>query len=250
MEREIRKASSINPIMETAQQKFEMACKSAEGLTTLNNFGAAFQAVSVVSLLREALTDEVMNSVFMPLMNTKIGFLTDRDPKRPSKSGGPIMPYSTDVVRDCIIDAVTNGLLPTANQFNIIAGRMYPTKEGYTSLLKKLGCKYFIEKGFDKSQDTRFAEIQCKISYEYQGAKNSFNYTATIKKDAYSSPDQISGKAERRAKKVLFEYLTGCDLGDADQDSGKIDEQETVIVESSINNKQAQQDLFANKSIL
>lgn len=222
-----------NAVIANAQQKFEIACQTAQGLTTLNNFTAAFQAVTVVNLLREALSDEVMNQVFMPLQNTKVGFLTDHDPKKKNKNGMPAIPYGVDVVRDAIIDAVTNGLLPSGNQFNIIAGRMYPTKEGYTALLKKIGCKYFIEKGFDKSQDSRFAEINCKISYEYQGKKNSFNYVAVVKKDDFSSPDQISGKAERRAKKVLYEYLTGCDLGDADENSGKVVEQSAEIISTT-----------------
>lgn len=201
-----------------AQQKFELACKSAEGLQIVNNFGAAFQAVTVVSLLREAMTDEVMDAVFMPLMNTKIGFLTDHTGKARGNRP-PLAPYSREIVRDAIIDAVTIGLLPTGNQFNIIAERMYPTKEGYTALLRRLGIKYFIDVSYDKSQTKGFAEIPCKISYEYNGEKNSFSIIATVKKDDYSSPDQLRGKAERRAKKALYEYITGCDFGDADEES-------------------------------
>ena len=82
---------------------------------------------------------------------------------------------------------------------------MYPTKEGYTSLLRKLGVKYFIEVSYDKSQTQGFAEIPCKISYQYNGEKNGFSIIATVKKDNYSSPDQLRGKAERRAKKALYE---------------------------------------------
>lgn len=201
-----------------AQKKFELACKSTEGLQIVNNFGAAFQAVTVVSLLREAMTDEVMDAVFMPLMNTKIGFLTDHTGKARGNRP-PLQPYSREIVRDCIIDAVTIGLLPTGNQFNIIAERMYPTKEGYTALLRRLGIKYYIDVSYDKSQTKGFAEIPCKISYEYNGEKNNFSIVATVKKDDYSSPDQLRGKAERRAKKALYEFITGCDFGDADEDS-------------------------------
>lgn len=204
-----------------AREQFELACKEAQGLQIINNFGAAFQAVNVVSLLRQALTDEVMDAVFMPLMNTKIGFLTDRN-GRPNSRGEVKPPYSKEIVRDAVIDAVAIGLLPTGNQFNIIAERMYPTKEGYTSLLRKLGVKYFIEVSYDKSQTQGFAEIPCKITYQYNGEKNGFSIIATVKKDNYSSPDQLRGKAERRAKKALYEYLTGCDFGDADEDSSRV----------------------------
>lgn len=184
----------------------------------VSNFGAAFQAVNVVSLLTQALPDEVMDAVFMPLMNKKIGFLTDRTGQSNKGIAKPL--YSRDVVRDCVIDAVTIGLLPTGNQFNIIAGRMYPTKEGYTALLRKLGVKYLSEVGYDKGNDQKIAEIPYKMPYSYNGEKSCLSGIALVKKDDYSSPDQLRGKAERRAKKALYEYITGCDFGEADEDSG------------------------------
>ena len=202
-----------------AKEKFELACKDASALQIVSNFGAAFTAVNVIALLREAMTDEVMDKVFMPLMNTKIGFLTDRNGACKKRLAPPLPLYTRDIVRDCIIDAVTIGLLPTGNQFNIIAARMYPTKEGYTSLLRKLGVKYFIDTSYDKGQTQNFAEIPCKINYEYNGEKNGFSIIATVKKDDYSSHDQLRGKAERKAKKALYEYITGCDFGDADEQS-------------------------------
>ncbi len=212
-------------VIDAARQKFELACKDASALQIVNNFGAAFTAVNVIALLREALTDEVMTKVFMPLMNTKVGFLTDRNGRPRSNGRAPLPLYDISVVRDAIIDGVSIGLLPTGNQFNIIAERMYPTKEGYTALLRKLGVKYFIDVSFDKGQTPGFAEIPCKINYEHNGEKNSFGVIATVKKDDYSSPDQLRGKAERRAKKALYEYITGCDFGDADENSGVVDAQ-------------------------
>ena len=204
-------------VIDVAREKFELACKDAQSLQLVNNFGTAFVAVKVVKMLREALTDKVMEDVFMPLMNTKIGFLTDRTGK-PDKKGYTKPLYSKEVVRDCIIDAVSMGLMPTGNQMNILAERMYPTKEGFTFLLKKLGCKYFISIGAPKMQD-QYADVDCKITYEYNGERNSFTVSANVKKDDYSSMDQIKGKAERRAKKVLYEYLTGIDFGEGDETS-------------------------------
>lgn len=203
-----------------ARDKFAVACKEAATLEIVGNFAAAFNAVGVITLLREALTDEVMDKVFMPLMNTKIGFRTDRDGK--SRGGKPALPlYDRGTVRECLIDAVIIGLLPTGNQFNIISGTMYPTKEGYTALLKKLGVKYIIDIGQDRSQVQGIAELPCKISYEYNGEKTGFTVVASVKRDQYSSNDQIRGKAERRAKKALYEYITGSDFGEADETSSR-----------------------------
>lgn len=203
-----------------AQEKFEVALRDASAIDIVNNFGAAFNAARVITLLREVLTEEVMTRVFMPLMNTKVGFRTDRDGK-PDKSGRIKPLYDVATVRDAIIDAAIIGLLPTGNQFNIISGTMYPTKEGYTVLLKKICAKYIIDVQQDQSKNPAFAEFPCKINYSFNGEKNSITVVATVRRDQYSSNDQLRGKAERRAKKALYEYLTGTDYGDADETSSR-----------------------------
>lgn len=232
-------------VLAKAKDEFALICKQAQNIQLMNNFAAAFEAVVTVKRLRDILTDEVMTAVFMPLMNTKIGFLTDRSGK-PSKNGQTYPVYSIAVVRDALIDAISFGLQPTGNQFNIIAERMYPTKEGYTMKLKQLGVKYITEIGIDKSTNANFAEIPCKISYEFQGEKNSFTIIATVKKDSYSSHDQLRGKAERKAKKQLFEYITGCDLGDADEESSTVNGIAIDITEAE---KNKTKDLFNNTKI-
>ena len=201
-----------------AQDKFEVALRNAATLDIVNNFGAAFGAAQVIMLLREALTPEVMNTIFMPLMNSKVGFRTDRDGK-PGKDGRTKPLYEVDVVREAIIDAALIGLRPTGNQFNIISSTMYPTKEGYTALLKKIGAKYIIDYSQPAMDPKGFATFLCKINYEYKGDKNAFSVSATVRTDQYSSYDQLRGKAERRTKKALYEYLTGTDYGEADESS-------------------------------
>lgn len=151
--------------IEEAKGKFEMACKEAMTLEIVGNVAAAFNAVGVVTLLREALTNDIMDAVFMPLMNTKIGFMTDHTGK-PNSKGQTLPLYSRDVVRDCIIDAVIIGLLPTGNQFNILAERMYPTKEGYTALLKNwaLGILLRLGKTRAKAHNTRNLPVRLTTS--------------------------------------------------------------------------------------
>lgn len=204
-----------------AQDKFEVALRNASAIDIVNNFGAAFNAAQIIMLLREALTDEVLNTIFMPLMNSKVGFRTDRDGKIDRKTGKAKPLYDQNTVREAIIDAALIGLRPTGNQFNIISGTMYPTKEGYTSLLKKIGAKYIIDYSQPTIAPQGFATFVCKINYEFKGDKNAFNVTATVRTDQYSSYDQLRGKAERRAKKALYEYLTGTDYGEADEASSR-----------------------------
>ena len=221
-----------------AQESFVAACIEAGNINLANNAGAAFMAAGVVNRLRAALTDEVMKEYFMPLMNTKVGFLTDK-PGYDRKTGEVKPTYPINVVRDAIVDAAFMGLLPTGNQFNIISERMYPTKEGFTALLKKIGCRYFISLTPLPDVSPQCAAVCCKINYEWQNDKNGFTITATVKKDGYSSMDQIKGKAERQAKKKLYEYLTGCDFGDADEDSSIPDDQ-TAAHAATVDAKKAE----------
>lgn len=213
-----------------AKQEFALAMQDAQSLDIVNNLAAAFDAALIVNKLEAILTDQVMDTVFMPLMNKKIGFKTDRDPSKKDKRTGTYpTPYSRDVVRTCIIDGAANGLLPMGNQWNIISGQMYPTKEGYTALLSKMkasmGLVYSFE--FDpevnaKSADPSYVAIPCRISYKTNrdDLKGWFKYVAMVKSNGETSTtDQLRGKAERKCKKAFFEFLTGLDLGDADADT-------------------------------
>lgn len=215
-------------VLDSARENFSVAMKDAQRLDIVNNVCGAFDAAIIVQKLESILTDEIMDAVFMPLMNKKIGFRTDRDPSRPDKRTGVApKPYTREVVRTCIIDAAANGLLPTGNQFNIISGTMYPTKEGYTALLAKLKASsmqlvYTFE--FDPetkavSADPTYVAIPCRVGYKTsrEDMKGWFKYVAMVKSNGETSTtDQLRGKAERKCKKAFFEFLTGIDLGDAD----------------------------------
>ncbi len=215
-------------VLDSARENFSVAMKDAQRLDIVNNVCGAFDAAIIVQKLESILTDEIMDAVFMPLMNKKIGFRTDRDPSRPDKRTGVApKPYTREVVRTCIIDAAANGLLPTGNQFNIISSTMYPTKEGYTALLAKLKASpmqlvYTFE--FDPetkavSADPTYVAIPCRVGYKTsrEDMKGWFKYVAMVKSNGETSTtDQLRGKAERKCKKAFFEFLTGIDLGDAD----------------------------------
>lgn len=213
--------------LDGAKQNFAIAMQEAQRLDIVNNVCGAFDAAITVQKLEATLTDEIMDAVFMPLMNKKIGFKTDRDPSKPNKNGIRPTPYSRDVVRTCIIDAAAYGLLPTGNQFNIISGTMYPTKEGFNALLTKLKTsplKLFYTFEFDpettaKSADPSYVAIPCRIYYRTSrdDVRGWFKYISMVKSNGETSTtDQLRGKAERKCKRSFYEFLTGIDLGDAD----------------------------------
>lgn len=179
------------------------------------NFTNAFAMANAISVIRTVLTPEVMQPI-MSLAGSKLGFRTDRD--KPSKGQMP-QPYSIDVTKDCLIDAVLLGLNPTGNQFNIIAGNMYVTKEGFTFLLKKIkGLKYnIIYQNVAFSQNKETAVVTCRVTYKIGEEKDVQQILEfTVKAENYATTDSCVGKAERKAKCWLYNTLSGTDLTDGD----------------------------------
>ena len=176
---------------------------------------------SVMLALRETMTDQVVERYFRPLAGQKFGFRTDRNN------------YPTEVLRSCIIDAILLGLAPTGNQFNIISGNCYPTKEGYTNLLKKIGVDYKIEILPNTSQDNSYAIMPCRVTYTYGTAKNAkWDKDIVIPKKGNENYDLLAGKANKRIKQALYEYLTGTDWGYSDDE---------IVVEAANNRPAPQQ---------
>ncbi len=213
------------PALQESKNEFAMALTDAIQLDIVNNVAGAFDAAIIVARLEAVLTDEVMEAVFMPLMNKKIGFLTDHDPNRP-RNGVTPKPYPVSVVRTCIIDAASMGLRPTGNQFNIIAERMYPTKEGFSALLKNYSVQHDLkyifqfDSGAQPQSTPEWEYIPCVINYQLNGeTQKPFKYVASVNKKNGANVDQMRGKAERKCKRAFYEYLTGNDLGDADADT-------------------------------
>lgn len=180
-----------------------------------------FYAASAVAAIREALTDDVMKAVIMPLVDTKAGFLTDR---RPTRKNPTPQPYTLNEVRSCVIEALTKGVLATGNHFNIIAGSCYITREGYAYLLKKLGCKFIIEVG-EPVTAANSQKYAVKINAEYRGERIGYTANFTLSKGAYTTDEQNAGKAWARAVKSLYTYVTGIDMGDASE----LDEKPAVV---------------------
>ena len=92
---------------------------SNKALTVASQFRRAFAVAEAVYQLKALLTPEVMKPI-LNLQNTSLGFQTDR------RDTG----YPLEVVKECLIDAVLSGVSPVGNEFNIIAGRAYITKNG------------------------------------------------------------------------------------------------------------------------
>jgi len=181
-------------------------------LAVLNNnsqgFQKAFVMATAIQVLKERLTKEFMQPI-MALQGSNLGFKSDKD-----KTGG----YPEEEVKGCLIDAVLLGLQPTGNEFNIIGGNMYPTRQGFGSLLEKInGLKYNLTyKNPTTASDQKSANCIVTIDWDLNGEKGSQIIDFPIKSNAYATADALLGKAERKARRWLFNKLKGTDIPDGD----------------------------------
>ena len=159
--------------------------------------------------LKTLLTKEYMAPI-MALQGNGLGFKSDKD-----KDGG----YSEDVVKNCLIEAVLRGVQPFGNQFNIIQSSCYITKEGYGYLLSKIeGLSYEIVSELPRINTTSVAVVM-KVNWSIKGGeKKERALDMPIKVNSFMGTDAILGKATRKARKWLYETVTGNEIPDGDVD--------------------------------
>ncbi len=181
---------------------------SVLGSKAAMGFEKAYIMSTAISDLKQALTPEYMKPI-MSLQGQKLGFKTDQDAK-----GG----YPEEVVKSCLIDAVLIGLEPVGNQFNIISGNMYPTREGLTYLLNNIyGLSYEIIPQLPRiNSDKSSAAIVMAISWTIGGEEKKREIEIPVKMNSYMGTDAVIGKAHRKARMWLFNTLNGTDFSDGD----------------------------------
>lgn len=179
-----------------------LACRDLKA-----GFSKALLTAVCVERLKGALTEQVMQPI-MALQDSALGFRTDRE-----KQGG----YPLPAVRDALINAVMVGLLPCGNQWNIIGGRMYVTKEGFTYLLDQAGVKYTIDQAVPVMKNGG-AIVHTELSWSepVTGAKGSKVLEIPVRVNAGMGADAILGKADRKAKCWLYNNLTHSALVDGE----------------------------------
>lgn len=172
----------------------------------LIGFEKAFQIANATQEIKNLLTKEYMQPI-MALQNNRLGFKTDKD------TG-----YPEEVVKNCLIEAVLTGVQPHGNQFNIIAGNMYVTKEGFGELLKKMkGLKYDIVFDLPRiNPEKTSAAVTAKIEWTLNGVKETKEIPIPVKMNQYMGTDAVLGKATRKARAWLYNTITGSEIGDGD----------------------------------
>jgi hypothetical protein len=181
-----------------------------------NEAAKALITAKAIGQLRSLLTDKVLSDI-MPLQNSILGFRTDRD------NG-----YGKDDIRDCVTIALLRGLRITGNEFNIIAGNVYVTKEGYERLLLELPgfANLKLQLSVPKTVGDG-ALVSCKAEWLLYGQADSMSWEETPKGDYRiairvtkgAGVDNILGKARSKALRQIHSRITGSEfesVGDAD----------------------------------
>lgn len=188
--------------------KLNEAVGSVLNQASLQGFERAYATAKSIEVLKTLLTPEYMAPI-MNLQGNRLGFKTDKD-----KSGG----YPVEHVKNCLIEAVLMGLQPYGNEFNIIAGNTYATKEGVGRLLATWrGLKYSLICAVPvPAKDGKSAVVEVTIKWTINQESKEEVIPISVKMDAYTSVDAMIGKATRKGRAWLLSAISGIEIVEAD----------------------------------
>lgn len=177
---------------------------------TLGRMKRALVTAQAIQALRKAITPEMMKS-FMPLMNSPLGFKTDR----PSKNNPHL--YTETEVKEVLIAALLRGFFPFDNEFNIIAGGFFGAKNGYWRKLCEIpGISDIRNAPGTPMQHNGLTVVRYSLSWKMNGQPGQLigsdgkpGMVFAIPVHGQQGPDATIGKASRRAFKMAYEQITG-----------------------------------------
>lgn len=199
---------------ETAQALDEANTRAIAAFAGASNGGGIMAALDVakgIEDLRVLFDQPEIRARVVALQDTPLGFRTDRDPKVKNRKTEQFnTPYPYEVVKDAAIEAGLRGLQLVGNQFNIIAGRFYSTKEGLEFLIRKMpAVTDFRPVVGVPAVKPGGVLIDCEATWQQGGKPMAVKVTIPIKSDDFSSADQLIGKATRKLLARCYSIMTG-----------------------------------------
>lgn len=213
-----------SPKVETAIQKANDSIESIVkecGLLALRDQPVLIQTITLargIKALQNVLAKEAVESYFVPLQNTALGFLTD-------KPEG----YAWNVVRDCVIEAMLRGFRPIGNEMNIISGRFYGAKNGFERVVREYPdlSRLQYDLAVPVLAGDKGALVAFRASWFLAGeemeligaAPGEGQYMDTripVKVNSGMGPDAILGKATRKMFARIYNRISGVETIDGD----------------------------------
>lgn len=214
------KSKALVKIDDEVVRTFDDATEQAYGALVaagdLSTVQHALEVAAAIQIMRRALTPEIVRGVLQPLAGTTLGFQTDRDS------------YPDDVIRDCAIEAVLNGLPLVGNRWNVIGGRFYVRKEGFEDLCGNR-CRFSAQVKVGALPANAYDQggyVTCSVTVIYrlhdaeEDRRHVGTYRVRLNKKSKISEDLLEGKAKRKALRDLWRILSGTALADADDLGG------------------------------
>lgn len=181
---------------------------SFQALSTRGRVERAYLMAQAIGQLRDLVRP--LAGHLMQLQGSPLGFVTDKD-----KDGG----YPPEKVADVIVEAVLRGLYPVDNQFNIISGRLYITKNGYRHLLRTLPEFSDLRTEIEVPRMAQGgAVVECRAAWKYRGKPGSLSAKIAVRLNAGMGADAAVGKAERKLLARIYGQITGSDQTDDGDD--------------------------------
>ena len=158
--------------------------------------------------LRELVDDDVMSEAVLPLMESPLGFRTDRD----GKDKG----YPKAVIKDAVIHALLRGGQLVGNEFNVISGKCYLTKEYYERQVRELVHNLRVIEHVPQVMQGG-ALVGMEASWIYEGKPDRLKCVKSEEGDARIAVrvnagmgiDAILGKAYRKLYARIYRRVTG-----------------------------------------
>lgn len=190
--------------------------RSLANLAKMGSIARALILSETVNKLRTYIRAQL--PMILPLMGTRLGFLTDKDKPR---KGQQYEPYHNDIVVDCCCEALLRGLYLTGNEFNIIAGGCMTVKNGYARLLKELPSVSDLDLHIGIPQAKGGGVIiACEAQWRIDGTPVHIKREYPLKQDAWTTLDALMGKAERRLYRDIYNRSTGSQTWTDPDDEG------------------------------
>jgi hypothetical protein len=190
----------------------EIAGSAMELFKSAGGFESELAVAQAVSDLRAALTPELMQPI-TALMNTDLGFRTDRDPKTTpkDKDGNPMVPYSVEIVRECFIESKLRGFHSIGNEWNIIAGRFYACKNGFRRKVTQWSGVTDFKDFYEPPRvvGDKGALVKCRATWNKDGIAQSVEREIPVRVNFGMGSDAILGKAQRKLLAAVHDRLTG-----------------------------------------
>lgn len=221
MSTDIEKVQKEQQAIEKANADIEAIVKEC-GLVALHGKPVLIQTITLAQGLRRlqaALPKGAVEAYFMPLAGSPLGFLTDAKPNEP---------YSWEIVRDCVIEAMLRGFRPIGNEMNIIAGRFYGAKNGFERVVREwpglrdlqfdLAVPVLTPNGALVGFHARWllAGEPMEMKGAEPGPGQIMDTRIPVKVNAGMGADGILGKATRKMFARIYNRITGVTVMDAD----------------------------------